>query len=289
MSEFVKNLNDNIFRIQACINVDSQILSDLLGVTSKQLEEFRSGFQNLRIENLEWLCETLGISLENLFTGNIDYPALAQQFGGNVYALPDRYSNSQQHFARARTIMGIIEYLNSLFGPKYVHNILSRLQVRREYFDNPDAFISPYLVTDLLTELRKSGFHENHNVEMGKSAAKVNEKTRVGKVLSSSDGPSKMYERLHAEIMDAHYDHLFYYSLSSLSENDLRMTTTPRRHSHDLLETRTFGHRETCLYKQGVYTSFLSHIGCKNYKLEEEKCMYHGDEHCVYHLSWSLN
>jgi hypothetical protein len=286
MSSTDRSLLETFDRICLALGISKTNLLGVLQLSEEQFDKIERGHAHFPIESLTHASDTFDVSLRGILSGDIDYGVLARHHGGDDHALPERYSNPEHFLARKRSVMGIMHYIRRLQGQDMVRDILRRVQVKPNHFADPEERMSPYLIKDLFTEAIASGFEQSHLREMGKSALEINKQTRVGAILSRATSPTELYSELHEKIMDRHYDKIFNYRIQSLTKTGIVMETTVNREGHEMLGTPLFGSRGVCLYKQGVYASFLGHIKFQYFNFRERACMYLGDDRCEFELSW---
>jgi len=275
----------SVFAIFSALDLSDQEVLDLLELSDREFTKIRNGL-NFQLETLELLCSKLNITLDHLSKNSIDYIALAQQFSGACFAFPEKYCDPQGKLARTRTVLGVYSYLQAGHGFRYANGILRKLQLHPSLFSSPDDMVSSFLIQDLLDEMSKSRFTDKALIEMGKNAVNINKNTNIGKLLCPSKSPKELYERVHAEVLGAHYDMIFNYHLANANDEGVKMITTIKTDAQEALKTKVFGNRQLCLYKQGVYASFLGHISKSNYNLVESECLYLGGTQCVFHVTW---
>jgi hypothetical protein len=284
-------INNSIYqtlgRIQDSLQLTGTQYADLLGFTQKEYDSLLLDGEQLKIQNLLNLSQATELSIDRIMDGDIDFHALAKKHLGDKFAIPEKYAIPTQALARARTVKAIMHHVNSIHGEAYGRHVLRRLQIHPDFFSNPEDYINPFIITDLIETLVRSGFDRSHVKEMGKCAMKVNQNTAVGSLLSQAKTPMDLYRDLHEIVINRHFDRIFEYRIQSLSKTGITVTVTPIKDSHEALNSKLIGDRETCLYKQGVYSSFIGHIDHQFAKLFETACIYQGDPQCRYHLCWA--
>lgn len=283
---FIQGLSRTVRRIQLAAHSSDNEFREIIGITDSEFRAKCVGSRSFDLKDLQKVCDHFDLSLDRVLDAEIDYLALEQRVHGNKSAVPEKYSDPERKLARGRTALSIIEYLNDKFGYEITNAVTRRLQVSVGAFSDPDSFVNPYLISDLLSEMSILGIEREHLLEVGKSACKINSATRVGKLLSGASTPMALYSIWHEELMDDHYDRLFNYRIERLSCRGLTMVATPRWDALDRLGGEVFGNREVCLYRQGVYRGFIMHIREEPARLLETSCTYLGDSCCTYVLSW---
>lgn len=284
---FSQKVQQRLLAIKDALALDDVRFFDFLGITSSEYQRILSGRAPFSAEHLERFVQRVGINITHLFEDTLDLYVLAKNFQGDALALPERYAINEQKLARVRAVKSIHEFLESYFGRQYANNVLTRLQLSPAHLSDPFGFISPFAFLDLLREMRRDGLTDSHIRTAGLMNSNVNSNTDLGRALTAAGSAQAMYQSLH-EIHFVHFDQLFHYKLTKLSKNNCVVEITSRRDSLDRFNLKKMGDRSTCLYKQGVYLSFLSHLPGYTGNIEESECMYStGGTRCRYHLSWT--
>ncbi|MBI2606614.1 MAG: hypothetical protein HYW49_11110 [Deltaproteobacteria bacterium] len=220
-----------------------------------------------------------------LLNGSIDYRALRAHFFGDYTVLPERYSPEDQRLSRVRGVQVILQYLDVFHGVDYLNRVLRRLQLCGIMFDDLEKYVSPLVGIDILNNLEKDGFCSEQIKDIGKMTFTVSQ-SDLGKSLSAQKSPKALYEYLH-EALPPYYDMLFQYKLERLAKYGCTVRVIPRAESQDRFCTHAIGDRALCLYKQGVYASFLANLNGQYAEVSESDCLYKGAAFCRYNISWN--
>ncbi|MGK5090369.1 hypothetical protein WDW86_22720 [Bdellovibrionota bacterium FG-2] len=285
---FEYQLRLTLGRVRDALGCSKDQFRELLQLSSSEFEQIDQGHKSFDVRTLQLFCDQLGISISGLFSGKLDLLALARQNAGNLLFLPERYLPPEHQLGRARSILGILKYVESLHGFPYSRNLLSRLQVSRACLLDHEAFISPLVGVDLLNLLCQEGFDAGHLSEMGKMMYHVSSGTAISKILGRAASPSELYRTLHEEI-PGHFDHAFHYRLTKLTLDSCTTTAIPTEETQELFRSNLFGTKSMCRFKQGVLSAFLGYLNSSFAAVTESECMYEGGAKCVYHLIWDEN
>ncbi len=287
-ASFEIQLRLTLGRIRDAIGCSKDQFREYLQLSFNEFDEIDQGRKSFDVQSLQSICNQTGLSLSSLFSGKIDYLALAKQHSGDRYFLPERYLPPEHQLGRARSILGILKYVESLHGFPYSRNLLSRLQISRACLLDHEAFISPLVGVDLLNLLCQEGFDAGHLSEMGRMMYHVSNNTPISKILGRASSPSELYRTLHEEI-PGHFDQAFHYRLTKLTSDSCTTTAVPTEETQELFRSNRFGTKSMCRFKQGVLSAFLGYLTNRFATVVESECMYEGGAKCVYHLSWDEN
>lgn len=282
---FNEKLCKTVARIQHTIGLSSPHFAELIGMHKKRYDKILNNKASFRIADLEALAEALGLNIGNLINGSIDYGTLGERFCGNLGAIPEKYNSIEQHFSRARGLQVIWQHLELYYDAEYAKQIFSRLQISSEIFRDPKAFVSPLIGVDLLAELCSDGFTGNQIRSIGTTTLLANSKD-IGKLLRSCRTPKEIYTFIH-EAFPPYYDRVFLYKLDRLTNDGCTVRVSPQEEAMDTFKNLNFGSRSICLFKQGVYISFLANIKNEFARIVESSCLFAGDKYCSYHISWN--
>lgn len=284
--DFNTRLRHTLKQIEKAIGIDRGQFVAILDLSTTRYTEILNGKEKLSADEFVRLCQSFDINPKLVSSGGVDYVTLAERFHTRRTAIPRRYAQPSEKLSRALGIQIILKFLSNRPSPSYSNRILSRLQLQPEAFKNPNDFIHPNIYHDLLTELRMEGFSDLTFLKMGQATFSP-ENTGIKAILSKSKTPKALYTSVHEELFPQLYDRVFDYQLLNITSTGCSGTISLTEEVKDIFHTNTFGNRELCLYKAGVYTSFLAHTLPYFAKVTETSCMYKGDPRCILHFSWN--
>lgn len=237
------------------------------------------------VETLWGLCRTYNIDLDLFMNGRTDFNALSKRIGGDLYILPDRYSDPAQARSRGRTVLTIMDSFRDCFGQTFKDNVMRRLQLNATHRFHADDYVSLYLVLDMLAEVRRMGVSEDYLRWMGFRSAIVNRSTNLGAEMKKYSTGYQIYRAIHEEWMHF-FDKNFLYEIQRINADSVDVRITVREETQDVFRSKVVGSRESCLVRQGTYASMTAQpLGYRAY-ISESACIYKGDSHCLYHLTW---
>jgi hypothetical protein len=87
-----KDLWELIDRVQATLHLSDETMADLVQASRRQFREMRTKRKGPSATGFTQFADHVGVGMERLLQGDVDFVALAQRFGGNLSYLPERYS-----------------------------------------------------------------------------------------------------------------------------------------------------------------------------------------------------
>ena len=259
---------------------------DLLGMDEKGFRAVTLGQADLGVTALQRLSDGVQVNLGLILSGDIDYGALRRRYLGEPDPLPEKYRDPARQLSRANAVGTMYQHLALFQGEGAARQIFSRLQLMPEFFGDPTAFVSTELCIDLLTEVaRESGGDQMARLmgTMSLSAAPP----ALARRLQPCRTVEEAYELLLTEIIDQHYDQLCHYRLEALGPGIFKQSVRIRPGAEAAFGRKIIGHRGVCLFKQGVYLSFLRAYSISAFAVRETHCLYRGDDRCEYTIEWT--
>jgi signal transduction histidine kinase len=259
-------------KIRTSIGMGRVGFCEILGLNTDHYDQILRGEANFELVHLLSLSEEMGISTNLIFSGDIDYSVLTSRFFTGRANLPERYLVEGQQLARVRTVKGVISYLDQSMRQGYVEKILNRLQVMPAHFVDPDAYISPLFIQDLLNELHFDGFEEQDIKKMGIATMMAAKHTPLAMNIAKQKSWREVY-RMAGEEFIGHFDHIWEYKMTSLKSDHCIVEVRPRVEMQDLFRDHQIGNRAICLCRQGVTISISGFLERGFVELEELRCM----------------
>lgn len=282
---FYRDLNRNLIQIQEVLEIAPEVFCELLGTDTVRYEKIKKGIASHDSLKLDDFCDHIGISVENLLGGKIDFVALNKQYHRRDSTLPTAYTEDGLGLSKARSFLGMIRFARAFYGHKFEKQILRRMQIPSTIAIDPNEFVSLNLLLDVLKELRAEGFTDEDFRGTGLMTFSINRKTPLGSFLAKTNSISDLYRSVHEELL-CYFDQIFDYKIQKLGQNVCRSQISMKQQFQDHFKTNTLGSREYCLFKQGVYAGMLGHKTYTFARIHEQSCMYKGDATCVYDVLW---
>jgi len=244
---------------------------------------------DLRLDEVEIakkLSDNYEFSITDLISRKISFSELDLKFQKKEI-LAEKYNPLEEAYASTKTIRAIRDYLNAHIRETCGDSLLYSLNTTSQLFDSNIDKIHPQMVLDALSEVAKIGVNTELLSHIGRSCPLYNGEHHYGKVLHNLGNARDVIEFMHEEVIGREYDNLFHYNLISSKDTQAVVEITQKSEAHQCLKTHLIGNRPLCLYKQGVYLSFLKYTKLQAVELKESSCLYHGDKSCTYHLTWN--
>jgi hypothetical protein len=281
--EFNSRLRRTVSNIRAAIEVDECTFSEMLGIGRDHYSRIVQGAEDYSIINLDSLSKAIELDIDLLYSGKIDYAALAKQFRGD-FALPERYSLPEQRIGRIRALKSIHCFLGSMYSFDYADGVFRRLQIKNIHLQNSSDFVGIWAVANVLAELKRDGLAAEIFQALGTMTTAVDNK--IDAAYSTLPNAKQLYRAVFEQYAEF-FDRAYRYKLLRLTDRGCTMSVSLNDETPDRLKTSHFGNKQTCLFLQGVFSSFLRCTDNRFATVLESECMHEGGSRCVYHLRWN--
>ena len=287
---FIENFNQylstSVSRTRDCLGVNHKTFRNMLGMTLTRYTDVVLKKDEFSIQELQNLADTLDFDIDLLFKGKIDYVALAKQFRGDRTVFPERYADESQQFGRARTGTVIFSHLAAYHGESYAREYFRRFQLYPEAFAEPSAFVNPVIHFDLVGGMTKEGYSEEQIRSIGTMTFALSP-PELHRKLAWLKAPKTLYSYVYEELLRTQFDRMFDYQLTGFTDTGCKTVVRPRQEAQDAFKRKIVDNRQSCLYRQGVASSFLANISPHFAEIHEESCVHHGDKLCAYEINWN--
>jgi hypothetical protein len=278
-------LRDTLFRIQDSIQIDRKSYQEILGISATRFAEIAFQSSDISIYELYSIANALDLDIDLIFSGDIDYKALARRYKGDLKAIPEKYQNPSEKLGRARASQVIYSHLMIYHGERFARAYFRRLQLYPDAFTDSVEFVHPLIAIDLMKNLTREGYEENQIRSIGTMTLAVTPKVHQ-KALSKTKTPKNLYSYILEEFAPKYYDRMYQYKLDQLSNSKCRVITQTTEFAESVFRGKNIDNRESCLFRQGVFSSFLGVFGKRFARIEEISCIHRGDSKCVIDISW---
>lgn len=158
------------------------------------------------------LTPLVGISENQLFTGNYDRELARKRLMGDHGALPERYQESQNSYLR--TSAHIIKYIKLTRGQWFADQILYGLNVSPLIYDNPDREINLTYFSDLLELLSLKGFSQEELDTLASIIFLSLQDTTLGEDFRGSQGYFDIFDTLskNFDYFDSNFEYKSHFS-----------------------------------------------------------------------------
>lgn len=279
-------LRQTIFRIQDCLDVNRKTFLEMMCISSERYAQIAFQKSDITILELYSLAKALDLDLDLLYSGKLDFLEIARRFRGDLKAVPERYSDHSKMLGRARAAQLIFTHLTVYRGEAFARSYFKRLQLYPEAFSNPTDFVHPQIAMDLMKNFSKEGYSEDQIRGIGSmTLALTPEPLRKQFLLTKT--PKNLYSYLIEEYGPRSYDRMFHNCLDRITNDSCRVIISTTQLAQEVFGNHPIDNRESCLYRQGVFSSFVSIFGQNYAKIQEISCVHRGDEKCILDIVWN--
>lgn len=274
-----------IKKIQHTLGWNEKELLERMNLNVKAYRSLHIRRNGPSVYSIQELVNGIGLSVESVATGSIDYKALKERSIGNLVYVPDRYAEAA--FSKIRTSINLLAYLETRLGWQMKRNILNHFQMSEALFYDPEAKINFRFPTDLCRYLVTSGYSQSIFYEMGAYSLVTNKQTPLGEKLSLLGSPEVLYERIFTEIARQSFDQNCDYKLMSLNSRECTVEARFSDVLKDGLNLKKPGNIFACSVRGGSFSSFTGYIDLPFSRVVEVTCIHRGDSHCKYKITFS--
>ena len=283
---FQERLRRTVVRIRDSIGVERQVFQEMLGMTASRYSTIVMQRDEFTIQELQSLANAVALDLDLLLQGHVDYSALAQQFRGDRSILPERYAEKTQRFGRAKAAQVIFAHLSAYHGEEFGRAYFRRFQLQPETFENAADFIHPLISIDLIGEFTKEGYSEAQIRSVGTMTFGTSP-PQLRRQLAGMKDPRALYAYFLEGVIPLMYDRMSEYQITRLTSTGCTVVTRTREEAQNSFGRAIIDSRETCLYRQGVFSSVLGHLRTRFGTIHETTCIHRGDAQCTIEVTWN--
>ncbi len=286
-----KSINPDIWvtidKIKHTLGWNDAELLDRLQLTKKQLVSEKQLNLSPRLDVITNLTESLGISIESLITGKIDFQTLKAHSVGKFEELPERYSVAT--FSKKKTTIHLLDFIEEKFGWQTKKNVLTHFQIKEIFCKDPDGAVNFLLPSDIcefvslkykmpLAVIRKMGAH----------STQTNQNTPAGKTLASLGSPKSLLENFFGYLVNRHFEKNQNYKILKLTDQFCIVETHFRQELKDALKNNQIGNIFACHSIAGTMSSLTSYLGLPSSQVTKIDCIHQGGFSCKYLIDFEL-
>jgi hypothetical protein len=275
---------NNVEAIQQTLALSDHQIAEVLGMSEPTFHYNRSRKMFLNVSSVERFSGITHVTLEELFSEEIDLESVRDRFTRAQNTIPERYAKAA--FSKRRTCINVLAYLEFRYGFKFKREILNKFQISESLFLNPDETINIRFLSDLCKELKRLGVDDQALFSMGTFSAVTNYHGPVGQVARSEKSTRDAYERIFTQYMHL-FDRNSHYKLISLKDNVARVKVTFTEELKEGLRAKQLANSAFCMVRAGVGCSFPMYFGLPVARLTKDKCIHQGDEYCLHDFDFS--
>lgn len=275
-------IGETIHRLRRCARVTQIKLGTVLGLHQTAICRIEADQQRLTTDQIKTVSEFFGISIDQIFLGQINFWQVAQQFGTRP-PFSDRYRLLPH--SKVRGLLPILFFLNDTQGEKFTHHLLASYEMDSILFSDPDQPISTYFELDLLHELLQQKVITFGDLE--RLVSQVARKQLHDTLNSTYEAQKTPLRLVQSWVLNSdRYNNNFVYDIESQDRSSILLSITANPHMRQL----QYKDRELqdfyCRYHVSYLSQFPTLAGQQPLRVAEEQCHFHGDsERCVYLLT----
>ncbi len=285
--DFYTRLRRTVPKIRECIEVDHSSFLEMLGMSAARYAEVAFRKSEYSTVEISSLADALSVDIDLLFQGKLDYRALAQQFRRNFSAVPERYADESQWLGRARAAQTIYSHLHISKGEAYARSYFRRFQLRPEAFSEATSYVHPLIAIDLMKDLSSEPLYDEARLRSMGTMNLAMLPAVVREKLEALKTPDVLYPYMFEEHLPKQYDRMFQYKLDRLTDSRCRIVVSTTEFTQNTFAGRNIDNRESCLFRQGVFSSFLGLIGSRFAQINEHSCVHCGGASCSFDVAWN--
>jgi hypothetical protein len=258
---------------------------DLLGLTDDEYaKKYNQDSFGVQIDTISTLAETLDLSMDSIFKGDIDYTVLARHCRGDLHCISERYVGAAS-LSPIRSVANLLSYVEFRCGDPVRQMLMRNLQLHSSAFSSLDRRVNILLVTDLAAECRSIGLMDDDFIAAGEQLL-VFEYDRMSRKLEEERVPKKTKDiySYYIEGLPKHVERTFSYEIAALDNDGCVIHSDLTDEVRDGLKTQTYGSKDVCLMRKGILSCPPAYGGLPRAKVEKMACVHQGDDECVYDI-----
>lgn len=261
-------------------------LCDRMNISDQKLHREKILNLSPSLDSITHFTESIGIDIDAIVTGKIDYRALAAHNSGNLKVLPERYSRAK--FSKIRTSIHILDYVEKILGWNAKKTIYNHFQINESMFDNPESTVNFLMPSDICRFIGEK-FKASHLQlqRIGAHSSTVNQNSVVGQVAARFNNPKVLYENFFQVMVHQLYEKNQRYRILKLSDDYCIVETNFRSEVKELLKTHQLGNVFACASIAGSMASIPGYLNLAHSKVTKIDCVHHGGCNCKYFIDFS--
>jgi len=274
-------------KIKHTLGWSDRELCDRLAMTEREFQRENIHAISPNINSITHLTESIGISIDAIVTGKIDYKVLKAHFNGNLKTIPERYSTAK--FSKIRTSTHILDFVEQHLGWNAKKTIYNHFQINEAIFDNDEEMVNFLMPSDICRFIgEKFKAPEAYLEKIGAHSAVVNKNSIVGKIVSLYESPKELYENMFTEAVHRLYDRNQTYQILKLTDQYCIVQPNFREEVKDLLQMKNPGNRFACHSIAGSISSLTGYLDLPYSKVTKIDCIHKGGCSCKYKIDFPL-
>jgi transcriptional regulator with XRE-family HTH domain len=257
-------------------------IADLLGLTPSEYWLLRRRNKEPSVSSSMELSKRLNIGFESLILNQFDLQAVVRHFHGDLSHLPEKYAVGA--LSKRRTIIHLLNYIESYFGRASRAMILQEFQVTEAIFNDPDAPINLRFAVDLGSYIL--GYQKNPQtlIEMGKHSVFTTRHSPISTLLQEERTPLRVMEKMVTDITPRLIEANYQWEIISAEPTCLTLAGRPSQDLRSYLEPHYINSFVACMFRQGVMSAVPAYVGFPLANVKKTACVSQGDPQCRFEV-----
>lgn len=267
------------------LDIKSEEICDILSISNNELLNIQHGKKELDAFQLLILAKHYNFPLEAFWSDTIDFNILRnRKYNDQNIVMPERYTIGA--FSKKNNILPTLNYIERNYGWELKEDALEYLQIDKVFFQDIDAPVSLYLLTDLLDYLKRRGLKDQEIFNIGLESASTKENLILKQLLGKAKSPRELYEiYTHQVVHKVERNNL--YRIVRLTNDYLIIDFLENPELLEILKTKHSGTPLRCINRQGLASVATKFLGVPPTQVTEIKCVHRGDPFCRMYLDFS--
>ncbi len=250
---------------------------DRLSVTEGEYSLFLQSGSGLSRKNLDPFCFDLGITHENLISGNIDFRSLSR--GNGRIEMPEQYRTGA--FSTRRAVISFLDGLESIFDWRWRHSSLKHFGLSEDMLGDATKPTSIRLIEDLAKHAVSTyGLSQHSLFELGSYSMVAHHDCPAGQEFAKARTVSEIYERLFGDLLH-YFENNSSFTLVKVKPDLCHVEVRSRPDVATALGVHRIGSREVCQVRAGILASLTGYLGLPFADVHELECMHLGNQRCL--------
>jgi hypothetical protein len=263
--------------LSSVLGLNDQAMASMMCLTEHDFVKYKTKKIPVPINCSINLCDRLGITLEKLLSGKVDFMRLRESFYGMSNSLPVRYDFGK--FSKVRTVMNILDYIERYHGQEVKAHLLKCLQVSSEFLANPENNMNIFVMKDICNFLeKKMGYDHSDFVSLGYWSYFTHKDSNLGQKLASHRGYEELFDATCNEYCKE-FDDNFNYDLIRTTDNSVTLRISETQMATELIGAKTFIDKPMNTVRNAVIASLPLYLGGKPGEIVTHKSRLQGDRY----------
>ena len=274
---------DTLGMIQQVLGFSSDQMAHRLGMTARNFERYKINQGDLSALSIMEFAKELGVGFESIMTGQIDYKCLARNHYLHASELPERYQVGA--LSRRRTVTGILDSVESLFGFERRALLMRRFQINEAMLTDPDAPINLHLALDIAHYFHGLSGDTRILQLFGEHSVLTNQGGQIGDVMKCSRTPLEAYEILIYYVLNRFVERNYEWRILRVTGKSLRVAGIPVDSLRHEMRENAETHRLGCHIRAGFIAAAPRLADFSTFQVKKLSCVSDGSPWCEFDLA----